>query len=271
MGAFLNPGPGVLRAEDVTGVTLLLYGKKLEESSRSKEILAFWSAISGLAPPRFAAFRRPGDADELDALSRYIWNIEVSASLQSSLHILEVTFRNQLSLSLTSLHGVNWYEKPGLLTRSEVQNVLDAKGSLTRKNRDHDPGRIIAELPFGFWSSLYGRHHEIDIVRPTINSVFRYYSDSRPLTRASVAGVIRDARLLRNRISHHEQVVLNPSLADVHTRITKLISWMSPEMAIFAATCDHFASVYGATWKKYRPTLDALFPRNDQGNSSRRS
>ena len=59
-----------------------------------------WASLRALAPDRFDAYRRPGDADELDAIARYIWNIEVSKSLHHKLSVLEVTFRNQLNNAL---------------------------------------------------------------------------------------------------------------------------------------------------------------------------
>ena len=133
-----------------------------------------WTAIRTLAPDRFDAFQRPGDADELDAICRYSWNMAVCCSLQANLHILEVTFRNKVHNALSVIHTDRWFENPRLMTLSEQSAVIRAKQSLHRMKRPEDTGRIVAELNFGFWTGLFGKEHEHDIIRPTIRTVFPF-------------------------------------------------------------------------------------------------
>ncbi len=139
------------------------------------KITAHWAAIHALAPDRFAAYRRPNDKDELDAIARYAWNIDVSKALHPKLHILEVTFRNQLHNALTSLYGQRWYDRPGLLRKASSDKVDVAKRDLTRSGKPHDPGRIVASLSFGFWTELYGPTYDPSIGRRTIIRVFPHY------------------------------------------------------------------------------------------------
>jgi len=203
-------------------------------------ITANWTALRVLAPDRFDAFTRSGDADELTAISRYVWNMAISGELYPILHAVEITFRNQLHNALTALHGATWFDTASFLTPDEVRKVSSAKNELTKRRRTHDPGRVVAELSFGFWTELYRRSHEFDVVRPTIQSVFPYYQGTGTLSRSKVATPLRDIRLLRNRISHHEHIVFDINLPTLHTEALDLIRWMSPQMADIASINDNF-------------------------------
>src|SRR5665213_748000 len=79
-----NPCPGVLQAEDGSGVTKKLYVRGRKESSLLRQmpinptnVAANWLAIRTIAPDRFDKFKRHGDVDELDAVARYIWNLDL--------------------------------------------------------------------------------------------------------------------------------------------------------------------------------------------------
>ena len=225
----------------------------------SNNIQANWTAIHSLAPERFNAYKRTGDTDELDAVARYAWNIAVCQELQSQLHLIEITFRNQLHNALTVLHGATWFNNPRLLSLDEQKSVDRAKKQLQQLRRPDDPGRVVAELNFGFWTQLYGKSHENDIVRPTIHSVFAHYAGTTPLKRAAVSGLLREIRLVRNRISHHEHVVFDPNLPKVHSDMVKLLQWMHPQMAELAGIQDGFLSVYGKSWPEFRGIVETLF------------
>lgn len=259
----MNPCPGVMQAEDVAGVTTVLYGfvATMSTPSGEKVIPASqnWAAIRALAPDRFDAYARPGDTDGLDAVARYAWNMAVSAAIQCPLHILEVSFRNHVHNELARLHGEDWYDAPRLLGGFEAQKVAEAKTSLARQKRQATPGRIVAELSFGFWTALYGSDHEVNIVRPTIHRVFSCYSGSAPLKRNVVAAPLREARLLRNRLSHYEHVVFDPNLPHQYQVVLDLVAWMSPHMSAMATMHDNFLTVYGNNWTVFRQPAELAF------------
>lgn len=220
-------------------------------------IQANWPAVRTLAPERFDAYRKPGDQDELDAIARYAWNIDVSKALHPKLHILEVSFRNQLHNALTALYGSAWYDRPRLLRAGEAAKIAKAKDELTQKRRPHDPGRIVAALSFGFWTSLYGHRYETTIGRQTPRMVFPLFPGTP--ARAIAAMRLREMRFLRKRISHFEHVAFDPHLPRLHQEAGSLIGWMHPQMAELSDVGDDFLAVYGRTWKAYRPVIEMLF------------
>ncbi|MFQ6540029.1 MULTISPECIES: hypothetical protein [Aphanothece] len=191
-------------------------------------------------------------------MARYLWNIDVSRSLHPVLHVAEVTFRNQLHNALTGLHGATWYDTPHLLTGKALAKVAEAKSNLARDRKPLDPGRIVAALSFGFWTSLYDRQYQGQIVNRTLQAVFPHYL-GRALTRTAIAPRLRDLRFLRNRISHFEPVAFNPQLPQRHADAMELISWMHPSMATLVRAIDHFPRIYGQSWVAYRPEVTALF------------
>lgn len=228
-------------------------------STPNANILKTWISLEAIAKDRFDAYRRPGDADELDAIARYVWAIEVAKSLQPKLHALEITFRNRVHNALSMLHGPNWYDLATLMTSDDLSKVAAAKQNLKFLRKPENPGRIVAELSFGFWTSLYGKNHEHDVVRPTIHNVFPLYSGPQKLQRSVVASRLRDARFLRNRISHLEHVAFDVKLPSIHAEACEMISWMNTEMGVLSDIGDDFLAVYGKTWKAFRPVVETLF------------
>ena len=135
--------------------------------------------------------------------------------------------------------------------------IIKAKRTLDRARRPHDPGRIVAELNFGFWTGLYGREHENAIVRPTLAATFPHLAGRA--VRATVSEPLRDARLLRNRVSHHEHICFDAALPAKYFAIIRLIEWMSPQAADAVAIDDEFKKIYGSSWTPYRPILEQLY------------
>jgi hypothetical protein len=94
-----------------------------------------------------------GNCDLLDVYLYYSWNTTVSESFYSGLQILEVALRNSIH-NAANKHFQNsyWFDDPSILRQREIQSIVKAKKNLSRQRKNIDPGRIIAELNFGFWT-----------------------------------------------------------------------------------------------------------------------
>jgi len=105
--------------------------------------------------------------------------------------------------------------------------VADAKDTLQLVNRPLEPGRIVAELSFGFWERLLAHgppgklNYEMALWRPAIH---RAFPNSR-LRRVDVHKRFPGLRDLRNRIAHHEPIFGRP-LAIEYQTIFDVIGWM---------------------------------------------
>lgn len=250
-GAFFNPCLGVMRAEDESKGTLLLYATLSSMSTDPSRVTAFWNGIAQLAPERFGSFQRPSDADQLDALSRYVWNMAVSQSLHGTLHMFEVVFRNKVHCALTEIYGPGWYDSPRLLLQGTAVKVLEAKQMIERSGKELSDDRLVAALSFGFWTELYSPRYEPSIGHRTIRAVLPHYVGERFPSRSFLAARLKEIRLLRNRISHFEPIVFDPSLPESYESMHQLMAWMNNDAVVLSKIDESFPRVYGRSWRPF--------------------
>jgi hypothetical protein len=206
--------------------------------------------------------------DSLSIISNYFWNIALCQSLYPCIGLVEVAMRNAIHTSLADYFGrTNWFDLPGLLQTNERLALNAAKVSLSRAGKIMTPGRIVAELSFGFWtallSSLYGNSPKGPRLWASPNSIllaraFPYAPASVQGYRSRVHKRFDDLRLLRNRVSHHEPVwkgVLVPSrragipptrtsIEDLHFELIDAIGWINPTLQGTVKSLDTFQDTY---------------------------
>jgi hypothetical protein len=109
-----------------------------------------------LSPERLATYLVAAGNDHAAAIRLYVWNTRISAALYGPLQALEILIRNAFHRELAAVYGPAWYDNPRVpLTPTAAARVAGAKDTLRR--RPLDPGRIVAELSFGFWERLLSR------------------------------------------------------------------------------------------------------------------
>jgi hypothetical protein len=215
------------------------------------------------APPAMQAefythIARALSAERLDAyagdqasptvtLARYLLNLALCESLYSPLQLCEVALRNSLHQHLAGLVGSEfWFDTPAFsLTPWAVEEVRKAKAKIAREHRPVTAGRIVAELQFGFWTSLFEAHYEQNPTRflPTgIRAVFPRLPKSRH-HRKELKRTLEEIRALRNRVFHHERIVHWQDLDTKHAAILEVIGWVSPELHEMAFALDRFSAI----------------------------
>ena len=181
-----------------------------------------------LSPERLATYLAVAGNDQAAALRLYVWNTRISAALYGPLQALEILIRNAFYRELAAVYGATWYDNARVpLTPAAAARVVDAKETLRRARRPLDPGRIVAELSFGFWERLLShgprgpRNYEMALWRPALHRAFP--NARRP--RADIHRPLPGLRDLRNRIAHHEPIFGRDLAADYQT-ILDVIGWM---------------------------------------------
>jgi hypothetical protein len=181
-----------------------------------------------LSPERLSTYLAAAGNDPAGALRLYVWNTRISAALYGPLQALEIIIRNAFHRELSAVYGPAWYDNPRLpLTPMAHARVAEAKETVRRTGRPPDPGRIIAELSFGFWERLLthgppGRfNYEMTLWRPALHRAFPNSRRRRVDTHRPLPG-LRD---LRNRIAHHEPI-FSRDLATDHQTILDVIGWI---------------------------------------------
>jgi hypothetical protein len=184
---------------------------------------------SALSEPRLNAYRLDADEPVEAVIGRYRWNIALSMSFYPALHLLEVTLRNNLHRVMSAHHGTSaWYElTPPVLTPGDQGTIMKAKGELKKQQKPEEPGRLVAELSFGFWTSLLGTGYEQKLWPRLLGAVFPHMP-RRQRTRSNVARRFHHIRHLRNRVSHHEPIYKLKNLAQRYGEIQEALGWLSP-------------------------------------------
>lgn len=164
-----------------------------------------------LSQPRFNTYLVEKNNNTLDALKLYHWNAQISASFLFPLHVFEICIRNAASNAIESAYNPNWpwanafemslpdHPPPLFSPRREIRAV---------RARQPTTGKVIADIRFAFWQSLYTRRHNGRLWTPYFR---REYPNIPPAMsvgngRRRIFGICENTRELRNRIAHHEPI-----------------------------------------------------------------
>lgn len=182
-----------------------------------------------LSIPRFAVYLREAGADRERALALYEWNAELSAALLHDLGHLEVAVRNVYDEAITSTRPAgtrHWLDDPNgpvraplLRSRSRPDGTkyqVDVNGKLRdlleqarkRCGRNAPVGKVIADLPLGFWRYLTSSAHEKTLWVPHLHTAFPHGTRRRDVDRT-----LSELHQLRNRVAHHEPLLCEPVAA----------------------------------------------------------
>jgi len=180
-----------------------------------------------------------------DALIAYSWNIELSQALYPALQILEITLRNFLHQALsTNFDTEYWFELPFLHDRERKQ-ALQAKDSLRKGNKKIEACRVVAELSFGFWTSLFDvRYEHGQVLWPKLLKHTFPFLPKKQRTRAFLSRELNRIRFLRNRIFHHEPIWHWKDLMEQYDSTINLTRCLSPSASKYLNVFDQFLMVY---------------------------
>lgn len=165
------------------------------------------------------------------------WNAAAAATFGIDLGHLEVALRNAYDTAITARWSgpQHWLLDPS----SPVRRLL------IRNGKDHNarrrsqiveaceraggngvsPGKIIAELPFGFWRFLTTPSRHDSLWMPYLR-----YAFPRGTARATVNHAVTELNQMRNRIAHHEPLLVRDLAAD-HKHLLQLVKLLSPRLA----------------------------------------
>lgn len=198
------------------------------------------------SPARLGRYRASCGGDEALAVRSYVDNILLAEAMMPMLNVLEIALKNGVHRQLSTLYArVDWWEAWfGDPTFSfQTSEIINARRKLQRRAEFATPDKIVAELAFGFWSSLFNAQFQT-VLWKDLRFVFpRCPKPQRQ--RHTVSSALNQIRELRNRIFHHEQLLwLAPSLLELHAKATEILGWLDPQLPSWLAEFDRFP----ATW-----------------------
>jgi hypothetical protein len=169
-----------------------------------------------------------------NALILYEYNITLSEIMYGLLHGLEVSVRNAIHHALTTSYGTaDWYDHAALSAywRDQVNN---AKGKVQTTTGAVQPGKVVAEMTFGFWVDLTGKSYNNPLwLGHKLNAAFPHAAPARHAIHTRLKAV----QLLRNRISHHERILTsrnrlyNGNALLTLPEVRQCVEWVCPETA----------------------------------------
>lgn len=208
-----------------------------------------------LSVPRFAVYLTATGNDRQKAVKLYEWNTLLSAAFHHDLAHLEVGLRNAYDRALsrgiqpgaphwvfqplkffppqwkTAANGrrVDENKKSREQLEQAIKKATPVRGSVTQPA----PGKVIAELTFGFWRYLTSRRQHQPLWVPYLHHAFM-----RGTSRPTVDAHVDKLHALRNRVAHHEPL-FSLDLMDRCDRIRKLASMIDPSLeAYITATSE---------------------------------
>lgn len=154
-----------------------------------------------LTPERLAPYKAAVGGDIDRALDLYEWNGRISAAVFEDLSYLEVVLRNACHNQLHEWShrqsgNSPWYSH-SVFSQASQDDIGKARQRATRSGRPERPGRVVAELMFGFWRFLHARSYEATLWTPCLRLA---YPHLQPRRRQTVYTRLDHLNTLRNRI-----------------------------------------------------------------------
>ncbi|MDR1151304.1 MAG: hypothetical protein LBK72_02290 [Bifidobacteriaceae bacterium] len=165
-------------------------------------------------------------------MALYRWNLRASTAFYESIHYFEVALRNTVDESIAAWHHANhadsdpWYRCPAMpLTPQARGRVLQAIRFATRSGtRPELHGRVLCELSFGFWRSLFSDAYSRTLWQPCLREAFPR------ARRGRLHDAIGEFLVLRNRIAHYEPIH-NRDLDADYRMLLKTSGFVHPALA----------------------------------------
>jgi hypothetical protein len=194
------------------------------------------------------------NGDVESALRLYEKNLALSEALFGLLHGLEVSVRNSLHCVLsTDIGATDWFRNGCPLPWPSVSRLsltIPMNGMIFEARKSADGatapvGKVIAELPFGFWSSLIAGRFDT-LWRASLHKAFPHARVPRRI----VHWRLETLRRLRNRIAHHEPVLTSRQQvytgfidqpAMTRAAILQCVEWISPPTAAWLSATTRYS------------------------------
>lgn len=117
-----------------------------------------------------------------------------------------------------------------------------------RLKRQHPTsGQIVAELTFGFWTTILSQPYHQTLWAPRksalVKAVFPHFPKT-PNNRHFIHQRYNDLRMIRNRVMHHEPIWYRHDLYQEWEGMIEAIGWISPTTRDSMLLIDHFDDTF---------------------------
>ncbi|MBK7761975.1 MAG: hypothetical protein IPI46_01210 [Bacteroidetes bacterium] len=195
-----------------------------------------------LSAKRLDTYYRLFNGEKNDAIEYYQLNIKISEALYPLLANLEIVLRNSIHQSFTKRFGTeNWFET------LEYQDLIDqikiANSKIIKNRQVPNCDKIVAELTFGFWTSLFNKQYARLLWRPLMFS-FKELDDKNK-HRDKIAYSLNQVRKFRNRVFHYEPICNDLSALKInYNNMIDVLNWLDKDLVTWTLSNQDFDYLY---------------------------
>ena len=242
-------------------------------------MILFPVAEKFLSPARLLPYKQAAKGDEQISLSLYLDNLRLAQSFYAPLSLLEVTFRNAPHDVLTINFGSdNWlltqqkgfmidsgltyvdHKQGKSITNNKVLKMVQTAVAEFKQKRNYVPNNgtaLIAELTFGFWTTLFSKRYFLLLNRSPLRA---FAHRPRGTSWETISNKLAEVRAFRNRVYHYEPLCFQKNssnilcfsqLDGIHANITDLLAWIEPSLPAWLAEADRVPETLKKLRKKY--------------------
>jgi hypothetical protein len=214
-----------------------------------------------LSAPRLQRYLDEAGQNRIKALALYDWNARASAAVLRDLAHFEVALRNAYDRALTGATPpgyAHWTFAatvvfPPLYRTKRARDRASSSVDVNRKSRgiietavrdaggpSAPPGKVIANLTFGFWRYLSSKAHEKGLWVPYLHTAF-----PPKTSRSDVDARVGRLHDLRNRVAHHEQLLSTNLVARLEDLLW-VAERLDPSLAQYISATTDIPSLDGS-------------------------
>ena len=165
----------------------------------------------------------------------YKQNLYDSEKYYILLSIFEISLRNSIDVYFKNKISNSWLDSD-ILHHDTIQRINEAKNKILQRKEKITYDKIIAELPFGFWTSLFRKSYtnllrikDIKFIFPNMVS-----KQQKLINRNILDKKLNNIRKFRNRIFHYEKIINKVEFENIENEIFELLLYFDKDIFNFA-------------------------------------
>ncbi|WP_320034156.1 hypothetical protein [Halarcobacter sp.] len=165
----------------------------------------------------------------------YKQNIKNSEEYYILLSIFEISLRNSINHHFKKRISKNWFES-NILHTDTKQRINESKNKIKQRKEEVTHDKLIAELPFGFWTSLFRRSYSNLFRIKDIKYIFPNMpaKDEKLITRQILDKELNKIRKIRNRVFHYEKIINKKEYKNMKEEIELLLLYFDEEIYLLS-------------------------------------
>jgi len=195
-----------------------------------------------LSVKRLETYYKQFNGNKSKAIEYYQLNTQISESFYPLLSNLEIALRNSIHKSFSLRFGTdNWFEN--IIFQELKDHINIAKSKITKSKQFLTNDKIVAELTFGFWTSLFNKQYAQFFWKPLM-FVFKDL-ETELKQRDKIAFKLNNIRKFRNRIFHYEPICNDLIVLKLnYTSIIDILNWLDKDLATWTLGNNQFGILY---------------------------